>query len=320
MIFFKDFDNQWKFSKFPKHFNPIYANSLLEYFNALDPLFEEAQKISDFEFITSLLNITGQQDVGWIAFETTEKIFSLINRLKNKINDSEEKLYLLLLLYGLIVEASFPYELIANLINILLGQRYTILNFPDIQTRRGYRPQFPPEKIKKLIEIAKIANIPKSLKPIQEIFNKELRNAIFHSDYVIYGDEVRIPSASKVYKRAEIINLINKTIAYFETITKLRSTYRLTYNEPKTIKVHLNFNDQNSKATVMVREGTGAIGIRVDNAHFALLLPYEKKMLEKSPNQNYFPYDKIKRANKFIKLIPKPFKKYLINYFKKKLI
>ena len=320
MTFYRDIDKQWKFSKFPNQFNPIYANSLLSYFNSLDPLFEKAQEISDFEFITSLLNISRHQDAGWIAFETTEKIFSLINRLKNKINDSEERLYLLLLLYGLIIEASLPYELIANLLNILLGQRYTILNFPDIKIRNNYRLQFPSEKIKKLTNLAERANFLKSLTPIQEIFNKELRNAIFHSDYVIYKDEIRVPSESKVYKRIEINNLINKALAYFETITNLRSTYRLTYDKPINIKVHPNFSDQNAKATVMVREGTGAIGISVGNAHFALLLPYEKKMLDKNPNLNFFPANKIQRANKIIKFIPKPFKKYITNYFKKKLI
>lgn len=318
MKFYKDIDKQWKFSNIPRHFNQVYVNSLVKYFNSIDPLFEQAQKISDFEFIASLLNISRLQGVGWIAFETTEKIFSFISRLKNKIKDSEERLYLLLLLYGLIIEVSFPYDLLANLINIILGQRYIILNFPDIKTKNGIRPQFPQEKIKILSDLAKKANMSKSITPIQEIFNKEIRNAVFHSDYIIYKDEFRIPSAGKIYKRIEILDLINKTIAYFEAIVKLRETYRLTYDRPINIKVHPNFNDQDANAIVMVREGTGAIGIRVDNAHFALLLPYEKKLLKNNPSLNFFPVSKINKANKFVRFIPMPFKRYVIRYFEKK--
>ena len=319
MIFFRDIDKQWKFSKVPKNFNSVYCDSLIRYFNALDPLFEKSQKISDFEFITSLLNIEGCQDAGWIAFESTEKIFSFINKLKNKIKDSEERLYLLLLLYGLIIEASLPYDLLANLLNIILGDRYTILNFPDIKTRNSSRPQFPSEKINKLLELAKKANVLESLTPLKEIFNKELRNAVFHSDYIIYKDEIRIPSINKVYKRTEIVNLINKTLAYFETVVKLRESYRLTYDGPKIIKVHPKFNDQNAKPVVMVREGTGAIGIRIDNAHFATLYAYEKKLLDRDPMINLFPKSKIEMANKFIRFIPRPFKRYLIRYFEKRL-
>jgi len=69
----------------------------------------------------------------------------------------------------------------------------------------------------------------------------------------------------------------------------------------------------------MVREGTGAIGIRVDNAYFALLLPYEKKMLENNPKINFFPASKIDKLNKFIQFIPRPFKRFIIKYFEKKL-
>lgn len=213
-MFYKDINGLWKFSKIPKHFNPIYAESLEKYFNCLDPLFEKAQKKSDFEFILSLLNISGYQDAGWIAFETTEDIFLFFNKLKNKIRYGNERLYIFLLLYGLIVEASYPYDLIANLLNVASGNRFLRNNFPDKKTSRNKsRPQLTGEKINKLIEMAYKINIEKAIEPIIEVFDRELRNAIFHSDYVIYGKEIRIPSSKKIFMRSEVIALINKAIA-----------------------------------------------------------------------------------------------------------
>lgn len=68
----------------------------------------------------------------------------------------------------------------------------------------------------------------------------------------------------------------------------------------------------------MVRKGTGAIGIRIDNAHIALLFPYEKKLLEKNPNLNIFPPNKIEKINRFIKFIPIPIRKKIVKYFERK--
>lgn len=69
----------------------------------------------------------------------------------------------------------------------------------------------------------------------------------------------------------------------------------------------------------MVREGTGAIGIWIGNAHITLLLPYEKKILEENPDINLFPPNKIEKINRFIKFAPIPLGKNLVRYFEKKL-
>ena len=314
-MFYKDQDGKWKFLKVPKHFNPIYAKALEKYFNCLDSLFKKAQEKSEFEFILSLLNITGQQGPGWEPFETTKDIFRFFNKLKKKIKYGKESLYLTLLLYGLTIEASYPYDLIMNLLTVASGERFTTKNFPDKKIGKNKtRPQFPSEKINKILDKAQTINLEHTVVPIVEIFNKELRNSIFHSDYTIYGEEIRIP---QIYKRSDIIALINKSLAYFETILNLKEFYRLLYTEPKTINVHPEFCDPNAKATVMVREGTGVIGIRIDNAHIALLLPYEQKLLEEKPDLNMFPPNKIDRLNRYIRFIPIPIRRKVIRYYER---
>ena len=314
-MLYRDINGTWKGKNIPKKFNLIYTQSLIKYFNCLDPLFTKAQSKSDFEFILTLLSIRGHQDAGWDSFETTQDIFNVIHKLKKKIKYNDEQLHIFLLLYGLIVEASFPYELIANLLNIIADSRYQ-LNFPDKKTGTHLTPQYPSEKIEKIKHKAGELGLEKNVQPLTEVFNRELRNAIFHSDYSIYKNELRLPRVSQVYKIEDINALINKALAYHETIIWLVKIYKASNQEPKVIDVHPEFSkDPEEKAVVMVRKGTGVIGIK-DNwtkeqieagrIPFRLCrsLPYEQKILDDNPFIALLPPNKIAKINRVLKSFP----------------
>ena len=115
-----------------------YRDALLKYFNCLDPLFEKAKRECEFEFICSLLRVKGIDDVGWDSWENTVSFFDSLKNIRGKNKGKEISLQLSLFLYAHIIEASEPYELLANLINIVNGGRYNSDNFPDIQ--RNGRP------------------------------------------------------------------------------------------------------------------------------------------------------------------------------------
>ncbi len=80
----RDKNGKWSATEIPNDFNPVYAKSLVEFLNTLDPLFAKAQEKSDFEFIFALLNIQAQ-DVSWNAFDTTQDIFETFTKLRAKI-------------------------------------------------------------------------------------------------------------------------------------------------------------------------------------------------------------------------------------------
>lgn len=322
-MLYKEESGKWKADKIPEDFNPIYADSLERYFNYLDPLFEQAQKTSEFEFILSLLSIHGLQDAGWDPFETTQDIFEIVHKLNKKIKYQDEQLHIFLLLYGLIIEASFPYELLANLLNVISGERYKY-NFPDKKTGRTYTPQTPSEKINSLITIAKKLGLESSLTPLQEIYDRDLRNAIFHSDYCLYNDELRLPRQSRIYSVSAISELINKTLAYYETINNLVKVYKSSYKIPKVISVHPDFSgDPEEKAITIIRKNTGVIGIK-DNwtleqiqsgkipFNLSRLLPYEQKMLNENPFLTELPPNKVEKINKILRLFPIFIRKHLL--------
>lgn len=63
------------------------------------------------------------------------------------------------------------------------------------------------------MELAQNINMEKAVEPMIEVFDKELRNSIFHSDYVIYGKDIRTPESKNIYERSYVITLINKALA-----------------------------------------------------------------------------------------------------------
>jgi hypothetical protein len=131
--------------------------------------------------------------------------------------------HLQLWIYGHIVEASEPYEILANLLAISQGDTFRTDRFP----LQNGRPQSPGAKIKALEETAKTVNLPNFSTALTEIWDRDLRNAIFHSDYSIHGPEVRFRKDGwpHAYGNEKILTLVNRALAYFDVLGFLRSTY-----------------------------------------------------------------------------------------------
>jgi len=244
--------------KKPKGWDSEYADNLINYLNLISPLFNKAKEKSEFEFACTFIAFRGLQEPGWDPFENTIDIFEKIGSIK--ISDEVSKINLFLWVYGHIIEASEPYEIFANFLRIIDGQRYSIYNFPDKDRGKYKAPQFPADKIETLTELAEKVNMKDCLIPINDIFNKELRNGIFHSDYSLHQGGLRIHRNNRELSRAETHTLINKSLAYFQAIKFLYYKAISDYKSPVTIALPAEFNTPTG--IVRVRKGYGLIGIR----------------------------------------------------------
>src|SRR5712691_8416349 len=115
--FTKSTDGKWQLPTTLKGAHPQYRNTLEDSLNALDPLFSRAQQASELEFVCTLIRVRGSQAVGWDPHETLRDVFDSFRNFKLARNE-RHVLHFALFLYGLILEASEPYETIANLLNI----------------------------------------------------------------------------------------------------------------------------------------------------------------------------------------------------------
>ncbi len=315
-------DGVFEFHKQPKNWNSDYSQNLIRYLNLIYPLFSKAKDSSDFEFISTLIAFRGLQDPGWDPFDNTIDIFESIGSLKMK--GESQKINLHLWMYGHIIEASEPYEILSNFLRIVDGHRYNpFTNFPDKDRGKYKIPQFPAEKIDILTELAEKVDMADCLIPISEIFDKDLRNGIFHSDYSIYNGGVRVHRNYKELNRDQTYILLNKSLAYFEAIKYLYKKSISDYNEPMEIDLPDGFSSD--KGIVMVRKGYGVIGLK-DNFSKEELnrgrIPFrlgkfkwhELEILKKDQTISFMPIDKTqtvwKQYDRFRKLTPKAIRKY----------
>lgn len=236
---------------------PAYLEAVPRYLAALEPAFQKAKERCEFEFLMSLLRVRGLQDAGWDPYETTIRAIPALKQASERADSFEARRHIGLVMYCHILEASEPYELLSNLIGVAVGERFKTQRFP--------RKIMPTKKIESLAKQAQEAGMPQVAQPLQELWDRDVRNAISHSDYSIYGSEVRILSPSKILAKDEVGKLINGSLAYHDALEGQYNNAIAAYTEPKRIRVHPGFSrvpGREEYAVVIVRQGHGAVGLK----------------------------------------------------------
>jgi hypothetical protein len=241
-------------------FGAVYCDSLLKYLNILDIAYCRALNKSEFELVHLLLRIRGMETAGWDPFESTKATVRAVRRTLKALDDLEAERTLQLWIYGHIVEASELYDTLMNLADIVEGGRYSPFRFPPSE---GGRPQSPGEKIRQIEARAQEADLPDLACPLRDIWDRTLRNAIFHSDYALKGNDITIRNPMRVYTHEQIMTYLNRALAFHDALISLDTIYRGSFNKPRLIPVHPGFAQwPGEKAWVMVREDYGAMGLR----------------------------------------------------------
>jgi len=205
-------------------------------------------------------------DPGWDTMDTIKIIIPEIVDVHNKIENKLIKFHLKLWTYCSILEASSIYEVIGNLICVANGERYSVNIFPNIINKNNNksRPQTPNEKI---IQIKKWASGTKyfdAVKIYKDIWDQDIRNATYHSDYTIHKDEMRLFNSKKngIYKIFQVEELAMKALAYYESFFSLYEHYLKSYEKPVVLKLHPDCSDWPGEWEVIIHEGNGARGIQ----------------------------------------------------------
>jgi len=244
----------------PQKSHPAYLEALPRYMTAMDPAFARARDRSEFEFLLCLLRVRGVQDAGWDPYETTLRAVPAICAAHEQVTDYEAQRHLDLWVYGHILEASEPYEILANLLAVARGDRFKLERFP---VRRGGRPLSPETKIRILAKAAAAEGVPQIVTPLTESWDRTLRNAVFHADYSLHGADLRTLRPMRKYTHDETMLLINRALAYHNALAALYESHVRSYTEPVVIPVHPDFSaDPDERCLVIVRQGHGAVGLK----------------------------------------------------------
>lgn len=303
MPLFRDDDGTYRLeldeeeARTPEQWTSGYSEALPRYLTALDAAFVGARQRSEFQYILTLLRVRGVQDAGWDPFETTVAAMDSIRHLAATVTDYGTQRHLHLWTYGHLVEASEPYEIVYNMISVSNGGTFNVSCFPV----RGGRPQTPEQKIKQIEALARSVGMPDLSLPLRERWDRDLRNAIFHADYSLYGSEVRIRNPGKSYTSDEFILLLNRAAACHDAIRHLHQAHTESYAEPVLIDVPPEFSqDPDAKGQLIIRKGYGVVGMRAawpesidptGRIRWSLgrYLPGEEALLQQDPTRLILP-------------------------------
>ncbi len=269
---------------------PDYLDALPRYLTGFDPIFAKAMERDEAQLILSLLGIRGMQAGGWEPYDTTVDAITATTRLHNETDDRLAARHLSLWIYGHIVEAAAPYELLANLIKVAQGERARITWLPD---ERG-RALSPGRKIELIGRWAEEIGNQAACYLLAAVWHRELRNAVFHADYTLHGSEIRLIGDGVVISLEQFAELAGRAHAYHDAMIGLRRFYRSLYTEPKRVPAGPISGIPDEELIVIVREGEGAVGLKdaltpAERAaggipfRYAKLFPDESELLEADP-------------------------------------
>jgi hypothetical protein len=250
----------------PPSWNPEYARRLPRYLSAFDKLFLAARRRSEFDFVLALVhhNFDSHSD----PFETTKRTIERISLLHAAVEDFETEVTLLLWLYGHIVEASYPYQVVGDLVGIADGNPHGRIVFPKTEDGGELSPG---RKITELEEAAAKIGLKSCIKPLRETWNALLRNAVSHSNYAIFGDKIRLTVPGRTFQVSKIVGRANRALAAFEALVTIEARHRATYTAPAQILAPEYFaHEAGTMATVVIREGYGPVAIHSTVADFGV--------------------------------------------------
>lgn len=213
----------------------------------LNSLFNSAMEKDEFEFICTLLRVRGMESAGWDTLEESRVLITQLLSIIEAPIENTFKVRMLLLLYCHITEMNDLYSIVANLLRILDGERYSTdpFDYTLYEDRRAY--SYPEGKVTRIVELSKKAGIDYIGDLYKFMLNKQIRNAFFHSSYTIFGDEFRIrgegveingvitPAVPFNWLVSRITVAVNVAINIFDLIHE----YRSSYTENKVIKGRL---------------------------------------------------------------------------------
>jgi hypothetical protein len=160
-----------------------------------------------FDMSCAMLRATGMRDTGWDSYTESIAFLSDFTALmqielpnENFPHPESTQTRLALTAYSHMIEMNVPYELLANLLRVRLGMRYSTdplshLDRFNPKTKR-IRRAVPRDKINEIKKLSEQASMPEVGTALDGIYSNTIRNAVAHSDYAVHNGSLRLLSGS----------------------------------------------------------------------------------------------------------------------------
>ncbi len=159
----------------------------------LETLFARARAVDEFEYASTLVNITGLKGPGWFAESESQVLVRDLMALQEPLADIYTKLRLGLLVYTHIIEMDIGYHIVGNMLRVCRGDRYSMLPFV---TKSGDALPYPVQKIDKIRAWARRLEL-EEVGTLFVFYSNQIRNAFVHANYQLHADRFNIVRGSR---------------------------------------------------------------------------------------------------------------------------
>ncbi|RYZ78470.1 MAG: hypothetical protein EOP04_29670, partial [Proteobacteria bacterium] len=155
-------------------------------------LFQDAKASDEFEFCSAILRLRGLEGPGWDPLKESSVLIQQMLGLMASPIESSFRTRIALFLYCHVTEMHDLYHVVGNMLLIAAGSRYNFNCFSGLTALCSKPANYPPSKASN-IELWSIANeFPELGNLFGDLVVNEVRNAFFHSDYVLTPESFNI--------------------------------------------------------------------------------------------------------------------------------
>jgi hypothetical protein len=241
----------------------------------LGQLFVSAREKDEFEYVCALLRIRGMESPGWDRLEETGTLVREMLSLAAAPLLPHTRARLGLLTYCHVVEADPIYEVIENMLRTLEGLRCSIAPFQDLYRRKKpsqdhpFGQSIPPSAkyvVENLCDHARKVAQERVAQLLEWMFHDGVRNAFFHSDYILYRDEFRSREGGLTLSLDELSKIINRGLAFYDGFMQTWREHRRSYKEPKVLQGRMRADGGLMPLRLLVDPTHGVYGFTSDLA------------------------------------------------------
>ena len=243
-------------------------------------LFDWARSIGEVDMAASLFGeFRGSQDGGWsttiTAYEVRDELQSF-NKRGEKLSVAE--LRQVLCLYSQLSEAGGVYEGLLNLIGVVKLKPYNLWPFRDlVRVTQSPKRVIGPNANAMFRRLAKAAaeiGMNKFAELLEITFRDDIRNAMFHADYIIATDGLRLRRRNggqvSILKYQEINRILTNALNFFQLLEDFQRTSREAYRPAKQIVGRFSLNPPMPHTIALKPDGsfsisTNGIGKQTDS-------------------------------------------------------
>jgi hypothetical protein len=236
----------------------------------LSHLYAFARRMNELDFAVSMSGeFRGMQDEGWATTITAYEVYEELLAFTAKEGArSKAEFRTILMLYCQLSEAGGFYESLKNVMGVVTLKPYLLWPFKDlVQARNNPRRIIGPnanKTFRDLAENARQIGFSGLSRLLEVAFRDDLRNAISHADYVIWGDGVRLRNRNGGYASLlsfdEVNSAFTRGMGFFQVLSESNREVVQSFDPPKTIVGRFSANFP-MPWTVTYDSETGAFGI-----------------------------------------------------------